>query len=393
MLLEEQERRGVRGQPEGPRGTSLAPPAAMSATPTTTKPGPDQARLRDLVRRLAEVVSTDAPVLSVYLDVRPEAHGERPAARPELTAMRDRLNAIERGLEAHTPAAESFAADRSRIDELLAGEDLRGVDGLAIFAGSHIGLWEVVRSQSEFDTQVHSGPTAELFQLARLLDDSLSAVVAMVDTNTCRLFVTRRGHILERPGPDEPPDEHRRHDQGGWSQARYQRHVDMQDLRFAKEAADAIDRLVARERATHVVLIGDERATPILEGQLPERVRALVAHVAHLEMRAAKDEVAEVVEPLLAAIELAEDDELADRAIGATRAGGLGVAGIDDTMAALEMGQVDELVIDETVPIDEEIRAELVRQAAATDAAVTVVRDHSGLARFEGVAATLRFRI
>jgi stalled ribosome rescue protein Dom34 len=118
-----------------------------------------------------------------------------------------------------------------------------------------------------------------------------------------------------------------------------------------------------------------------------------VAHVAHLEMRADTTEVAEAVEPLLAALEVAEDEELADRAIGAMRAGGLGVAGIDDTMAALEIGQVDELVIDEAVPMDEEIRAELVRQAAATDAAVTVVREHAGLTRFEGVAATLRFRI
>ncbi|MCA1587694.1 MAG: hypothetical protein LC744_03215 [Chloroflexi bacterium] len=67
--------------------------------------------------------------------------------------------------------------------------------------------------------------------------------------------------------------------------------------------------------------------------------------------------------------------------------------GLDDTMAALAMGQVDELVIDETVAMDEELRAELVRQAAATDAAVTVVRDHAGLAPFEGVAGTLRFRI
>jgi len=167
----------------------------------------------------------------------------------------------------------------------------------------------------------------------------------------------------------------------------------MQDLRFAKEAADAIDRLVQRERAKHVVLIGDERATPILESQLPERVRSLVAHVTHLEMRAGTTEVAELVEPLLAAIGVAEDEELAERAIGAMKAGGLGVAGIDDTMAALEMGQVDELVIDETVSMDEEIRAELVRQAAATDATVTVVRDHPGLARYEGIAATLRFRI
>jgi hypothetical protein len=62
-------------------------------------------------------------------------------------------------------------------------------------------------------------------------------------------------------------------------------------------------------------------------------------------------------------------------------------------MAALEAGQVDELVIDETAPLDEALRAELVRQASLTDARVEIVRDHAGLLRFEGVGATLRFRI
>lgn len=365
----------------------------MSATPTTTVPGPDQARLLDVMRRLAEVTSTDAPVLSVYLDVRPQAHAERPAERPQLIVVRDRLNEIERELDPHTSAGTSLSEDRRRIEELVEGEDLAGTAGIAIFACGHIGLWEVIRSQSEFDTEVHAGPTAELFQLARLLDDNVGAVLALMDTNTARLFVTRRGGLFERGGLDEPPDEHRRHKQGGWSQARFQRHVDMQDQRFAKEAADAIDRLVTREKATHVLLAGDERAVPILEGQLSERVRPLVDHVTRMEMRAGVEEVRAHVAPLLAAIEAADDEELADRAIGAMRAGGLGVAGIDDTMAALENGQVHELVIDETVPIDEDLRAELVRQASLTDSRVTIVREHAGLARFEGVAATLRFRI
>jgi hypothetical protein len=43
--------------------------------------------------------------------------------------------------------------------------------------------------------------------------------------------------------------------------------------------------------------------------------------------------------------------------------------------------------------IDEELRAELVRQAALTDARVEVVPDHEALRRVGGVAATLRFRI
>jgi hypothetical protein len=364
----------------------------VTASPRTTKPGPDQVNLKDLIRRLAEATSTEAPIISTYVDVRPEAHGERPADRPELRVVRARLRAIGDTLEPHSPAGTSFADDRERLERFLETEDFSGIEGVAVFACQHIGLWESVSATVAFETSVSAGPTAQLFGLAQLLDETVAAVVAVVDTNTCRLFVTRRGTLEERRGPDEPPDEHKRHEAGGWSQARYQRHVDTQDKRFAKEAAAAIDRLVRRERAQHVILAGDERAISVLDDELSEAVRPLVDHVARLEMRSTAKEVREEVRPVLAAIEEAEGQDAADRAIAGERAGDLGVTGIDATIAALEAGQVDELVIDDAAPLDPELRAELVRQAALTDAAVEIVHEHAGLARREGVGATLRFR-
>lgn len=365
----------------------------MTAVPRTTKPGPDQANLKRIIRRLAEATSTEAPIVSAYLDVRPEAHGERPGERAELRIVRARLRAIGDTLEPHSPAGISFAADRQRIERHVQEEDYAGVDGVAVFACHHIGLWETVTANDGFGTSVSAGPTADLFGLAGLLDEIVSAVVAVVDTNTCRLFVTRRGTLEERPGPDEPPDEHRRHDEGGWSQARYQRHIDMQDKRFAREAAAAIERLVRRERAQHVILAGDERTIPVLENELTDAVGALVEFVTRLEMRSSRDEVRAEVLPVLAAIEEAEGLDAAERAVAGERSGGLGVTGIDATMAALEAGQVDQLVIDEAVALDPELRAELVRQAALTDAGVEIVHDHAGLARRDGVGATLRFRM
>jgi peptide chain release factor subunit 1 len=365
----------------------------MTATPITTKPGPEQTKLRELMRRLAEATSTEAPIVSAYVGVAPAAHGERPAERVESRIVRDRLRSIGDSLEPHTPAGASFTADRDRIERYLEDEDLSGVAGVAIFACQHIGLWETIGAGVEFETSVAAGPTAELLGLARLLDESVAAVVAVVDSNTCRLFVTRRGRLEELPGPDEPADEHKRHEQGGWSQARYQRHVDMQDKRFGKEAAAAIERLVEREHAQHVILAGDERSISVLDGELPEVVRPLVEYVAHIEMRASRDELREEVWPILAALEEADGQDAADRAIGGARSGGLGVTGLEETMKALEFGQVDELVLDEKAPIDEDLRAELIRQAALTDARVEIVRDHDVLRRFDGVGATLRFRI
>ncbi|MGI8658190.1 MAG: Vms1/Ankzf1 family peptidyl-tRNA hydrolase [Candidatus Limnocylindria bacterium] len=364
----------------------------MSTTPATTKLGPDQAFLRDLLNRLAGVISTDAPILSCIIDVRPEVHGERPGERNQLVIARDRLDAIADGLDVRGPARESFEADRRRIEELLASEELNAVDGMAIFACDRIGLWEGIGAEVALETHISAGPTADLFGLARLLDDQVSAVVAVVDTNTCRLFVTRRGGLRERSGPDEPNAEHERRDTGGWSQARFQRHIDMQDRRFAKEAAGAIDRLVRREKPQHVILAGDERVISVLDPELSGTVRPLVEHLARIDMRARVQDVREEIAPILSALEEADGTDVADRALAGWRADDLGTVGMDRTMAALEAGQVDELVIDETVEIDEDLRAELVRQAALTDARVEVVRDHDGLRRHEGIGATLRYR-
>jgi peptide chain release factor subunit 1 len=365
----------------------------VTATPTTTKLGPDQARIRALMRRLADTTSVDAPIITLTIDLRPQAHGERPGERPEIAVVRDRLRTIEDELEPHTPAHDSFVADRDRIDEFLRGDATNRGVAFCIFACAHIGLWETLEVNDDLETHVSTGPTADLFALARALEDVVSAVVAIVDSNTCRLFVTRRGSLRELDGPDEPPDEHRRRDVGGWSQARYQRHIDMQDRRFAREAADALLRLVQRERPRHVVLAGDERALPLLEAELAEEVRPLVEHTTAIELRATTDEVHEAVAPILGALREHAARSVADRAVAGARAGDLGVVGMDATARALDLGQVDELVIDEAAPVDEELRAELVRQAAATDARVELVRDHDVLQRHDGIGATLRFRI
>ena len=364
----------------------------MTQVPTTRIDSPDQRALRALMRRLAEVVSPGAPVLSVYIDVRAEAHGERPGRRVELVVMRDRLHEIAATYPAHDPARLSLDADIERIERFLEEEPLDAVEGLVIFACHATGLWETVEAPVPFETQVSAGPTADLFQLAQLLEESEAVVVTLVDTNTCRLFVTRRGSLIERPGPDEPPDEHERHHAGGWSQARYQRHIDMQDRRFARETAEAIERLVDRVHARHLILAGEERTISVLKPELSPALNAILERVEHIEMRARPDEVEAEVAPILAAIRESEATDAAERVIAGVRAGGLGVAGVDPVAEALEAGQVHELVIDESAELDADLRSELVRLAARTAADVVVVRDHPGLLALGGIGATLRYR-
>ena len=78
--------------------------------------------------------------------------------------------------------------------------------------------------------------------------------------------------------------------------------------------------------------------------------------------------------------------------MGAVRAGRLGVAGLAETRAALERGQVDTLLLDPGADLDEEQRADLVRLAATTSSDLEVVEGHEAFQRLGGVGALLRYQ-
>ncbi|MGH2428960.1 MAG: Vms1/Ankzf1 family peptidyl-tRNA hydrolase [Candidatus Limnocylindria bacterium] len=373
----------------------MTTPPHTPTIPPTSELGPQAERRRATMRRVAEAEPDEVLILSAYVDIRPEAHGERPAARAELIELRHRLDdAIHEHEPAHSPARVSLEADRRRLEAALESDDARQAEGIAVFAADGIGLWEVVASAQPFETDVAAGGIGDLYALACQADAGEPAVIALADSHVCRLFTWQGGSLEELPRLDEPTEEHQRHDQGGWAQARYQRHIDEQDRRFASRAADAMARLAERERASAIVLGADERTSGVVLGELPERTRALVTDVLHIGMRAGRDEIEAEVGPLLAALAERRAEDAADRSVAGHNAGELGVLGIAPVRAALASGAVAELVFEPSAAagMDRWDRAALVRQAVLTDARVVAAHDHAELRRHDGVGATLRFR-
>jgi peptide subunit release factor 1 (eRF1) len=347
----------------------------------------------DLLRRLAEFEPTGLPVLSVYLDMRPQATGESPGRRTSLTILRDRLSKIEGTLGPRGDGFDSFHADAERIQAFLDHEFDRSSQGLAIFACSGAGLWETVESGTPFEDEVGADAVPQLFQLARLLDEQQTVVVAVVDSNTARLFLSRIGGLDEVGGPDEDSTHFQKRRMGGWSQANYQRHIAKHHADFAQEAAQAIERLLDGHQAERVILAGDEVALTPLLAALSDRTKELVGDVLRVDIRAPRDEVAAEIAPVLRRMEAEASSAIADQVVAAVRSDGLGVAGLDATRHALGNGQVDLLLLEANSDVDDEQRNELIRLAATTGADVEVVEAHAGLTRFGGVGALLRYRL
>lgn len=351
---------------------------------------------QDVIRRLAETESGDLPLLSIYLDMRPDATGQNPQVWSGLIVLRDRLRDIRRTLGVRGDAAESFERDESKINGWVENEMSASSEGVAIFACGGIGLFETFEAETPFENRVRVGNRPDLYQLARLDDEYETSIVAVIDTNTARIFAYRHGRLVERGGPDDDSASYRKRSTGGWSQARYQRHIDKHRKDFGEEMAQSIAEAAEHEGARHIVLAGEETSMRWLREameKLPQQVRDLVRGELRIDKRAERDEIHEQVEPLLREIEQQSGEDAVQRVVAEVRQGDMGVCGIAAVRKALEIGQADTVVIDDNAELSDEERAELVRQAALTSARVEIVGGDERFTELGGVGALLRYRV
>ncbi|MBV9229670.1 MAG: host attachment protein [Chloroflexi bacterium] len=346
---------------------------------------------RDLLRQLANFGPGDALVLSIYLDMRP--HGASPAIRPSQVMLTDRFRQIEKTLLPRGAVLDNFRIDANRVQHFLDEHAEPWLQGVAIFACTSRQLFEVIETGVPFENQVALEPVPDLFQLARLVDEQETAVVALVDTNTTRLFVTRSGFLEEVAGPDDSSFGYRQRNTGGLNHKQYQRRVQNQREEFAREAASALEKLVTQEGARRVILAGDAVAIPLLHRALSPQLEPLIhEEILRLDIRTPRHEVSREIAPILAQVEEEESHARADQLVEAVREQGLGVIGQQETRDSLEHGQADVLVLAEEAPLDDQERNDLVRLATLSGAEVDLVTGHEIFQQMGGVGALLRYR-
>ncbi len=381
----------IRGQPVERLAVG---PGASSAAAQILTDGNDN-MYEALFRQLSQLPPSELPVITAYLDMRPHSTGESPAVRPGLVVLRDRLNEIEKTFLPRGPALDSFLVDRGRIERYVDHEFDPFTHGVAIFACAGQNLFETVEVRTAFESSVTVDTVPDLFQLAKLLDDHETVVVAVVDTNTARIFVTEFGWLEELGGPDDRnPKYYRKRHMGGLSQKRYQRNIEQYRERFAAQVATAIDAIVRRENASRLILAGDEVAIPLLQAALPAETREIVHDsILRIHIRAPRQEVHEEIEPILRQVAEEESCSQVERLMAAVRSTGLGTLGVEHTKAALEHGNIEKLFIDEQADLPREVRAELVRLAGASGADIEIVPGSEALLAAGGVGALLRYRL
>lgn len=372
---------------------------------------------RGILKKLAQVDPTESPFISVYLNAEPNEHGRDDFQVFLKKQLKENLSKYEE----ETPERESFERDAERIEEYMKKID-PATDGVAIFACSGADdFFQAIEFSVPFENNrffVFDRP--HLFPLARLIEQNPIYALLLADTNSAQIYVYQRGRALEKEEIESAKTN--RTEVGGWSQMRYQRHIDNLHMHHAKDVIEELDKIVRSDNIKQIILAGNEDVIiPILRENLTKELEEKVIGTLRLDIDTPEKELFDQAEQLIKQNDTLEDKKKIDSLNEQNFADGLAVTGVEKTLSALENGQVQELYMsanfneieyhidtvkkilkayapgeDEEMPNAHEPRQIadlLVRQAVESADNIRFIEDNNLLEKFGGVAALLRYRI
>jgi peptide chain release factor subunit 1 len=370
------------------------------------------------IRKLAKIPETDYPCISLYLNTKWEDEKQRKRVR---LFVKNKLKEAQKLVKEEERIRRSLQRDSEDIQRYVDGVIHRtydeGVNGIAIFACSGIEAFIIFRSSIPFENQLTISSKPSLRQLVQISDVYRTAIAVMVDTDRAKIFEMSLGEIhSESQIESYVPG---RHEQGGWSQMRFQRHIREHMHQHHKGVAEQLVRLFDDERCENIVLIGQEHILATFRALLPERVREKIKGDLSAEFQEESSILAQKVTEYLHGEYLKEEDSIIEELIETALARGAATVGLRDTIEAINRGQVHKLILDrdlkkqgwqctkclalgeitslscpfcisaiETIDLAEE----MIRSVINRDGEVDMVKDHPKLSKYEGVGAMLRFK-
>src|SRR3954454_8427397 len=214
------------------------------------------------LRELAAFRAEKGCAVSLYLNL-------DPSVTPTAGDVATRLNSLVTYLGRHVDddtlgnRRKSLRADIERIREFVDDQlDRDGAHGAAIFASAGDNLWRTLTIPDAVPDIARVNSELYIAPLVPLVGRSEGAIVAVVSRERGELYRLRGGRLEELADRSEPAPN--QHDQGGWSQARYQRHVEHLVHAHLVRVADELERRV-RLSGGPVVMIGTEETRAAFE--------------------------------------------------------------------------------------------------------------------------------
>jgi len=301
----------------------------------------------EALRELAGFRAESGCALSIYLDLDPS---DTPTPAGAETRLRSLLARAEKEF-AHggeRPREEKMAVGRDldRIREWWGREfDRDGARGVAIFVSGGDGLWRVLMLPRAVRDDVHLSRRLRLTPLVDLAGDGEGALVAVVNRERGQVFRLRGGRLQEIV--DRTEEQPGQHDQGGWSQARFQRHIEKLVAEHLKAVGGEIDKRVRSTRGPELVIVAPDELRAEIEGALSVEARESIVGWANARANASPLELLEVARPHLERARTARIGEAVERWREERGRHARASAGWAETLPAASDGRVDLLLLGE----------------------------------------------
>jgi peptide chain release factor subunit 1 len=372
---------------------------------------------RGRLRRLADVHPDHGRVLSVFMNLDP-SELPTPAARSSavtsvLTEAARRVDQ-EDGLEPDERRA--LRTDLDRVREVLTGDVAsNGTRAIAVFACQPADLLEVVALRHPLESRVVLDDTPYVEPLVHA-GAAERWCVLLANRRVARLFVGGGDELEETDRIED--DVHRRHDQGGWSQANYQRSIDKEVEDHLAHTAEVAFELYKRRGFDRMLVGAPDELVAELEAKLHPYLRERLSgriscDVEHSGLDAVRRCAGERIEEHARDRERVQLDRLAqgvgsgDRgaaglaavlaAVNEARvevllvARGLSAAGVCDPATGLLYARVEDVPDGATATPVVDIVEKAIEKAIEQSADVMGIRHHDDLGPLGGIGAILRY--
>jgi peptide chain release factor subunit 1 len=299
----------------------------------------------DGLRALANFRAEKGCAISLYLDLDPSIS---PTAGDADTRMNSLLDEGEKSETATRrdlshDQRQALDADFSRIRRYFDQEFERdGAHGLALFCAGLDNFWRPLALSQSVPDAVKVRRDFYLAPLVPLVGRGEGALVAVVGRERGELYRLRAGRLEELVTQfDEQPG---RHDQGGWSQARYQRHIESLVQEHLRAVADLLDRHVRQLRGPRVVVVCAEETRAEFEEGLSRDVRNAIVGWTQAEAHATPADLLAAAEPVLEGWRAEQETELVERWREEAGRNGRAAAGWGSTLEAASDARVELLL-------------------------------------------------
>lgn len=295
------------------------------------------------IQRLIQRDTNGRDVLSLFLDMSVNSDNKRThhifmakekAAFAELNSDRDNHH--------REPLGEVFA----RVEQWIDGSFDATNKGVVIYAEIRGDWFEALQFPTPVSNRLEIASQPVVGPLIEIVHGYPRYGVIVVDREHLRLLSVHMSIVGAdySLAPEAIPTPHDVQ-AGGYSHKDYQKRKAEEVRHFFKDFADEVGRFHDRVRPDHFVLLGTTENTKHFREFLPKPVLERVIHTAHAPPASSASEIARHLQPVFDDAARRSEAQALDLLQDRVSQAHLATAGFSDTLARLQEGKVERLVV------------------------------------------------